>query len=63
MSEAKFCVLCHDQVWFGAYGTTKQHIIFKAHPTNDVELIVCVECRNTANHLPIEMTEEEKGNV
>ncbi len=47
MSKSRDCMLCHDCVWFGAYGTSKNHVEFNEH------YLVCTECIEELNKLPV----------
>jgi len=58
MSETRFCELCHEQVWFGAYGTTKNHVNYTPNPYYESREKVCVDCIETLKTLPISRPEE-----
>jgi hypothetical protein len=53
MSEERFCELCHDQVWFGAYGTTKNHVDFSTNDAYKSREKICVDCIERLNELPV----------
>ncbi len=59
MSEERFCELCHDQVWFGAYGTTKEHVDYSPNVAYDSREKICVNCIKTLNTLPVIKREKE----
>jgi hypothetical protein len=58
MSESKHCILCHDTVWFGAYGTSKQFTMFKQNPDYETETPICTQCKNKLNGLSVQHTED-----
>lgn len=60
MSEERFCVLCHDQVWFGAYGTTKNHVDYTPNPAYESREKVCEDCIDILNKSTIILNEREK---
>jgi len=53
MSESRYCELCHEQVWFGAYGTTKDHVDYTPNEFYDSREKVCVECIERLINLPV----------
>lgn len=59
MSEERFCTLCHQQVWFGAYGTTEDHVDFALDPDYETHYLVCVSCVNRLSGMPIIKKEED----
>jgi len=59
MSEERFCQLCHEQVWFGAYGTTKDHVDFSTNDAYDSREKICIDCIKILNKLPIIKKEKE----
>lgn len=61
MSETRYCVLCHQQVWFGAYGTTEEHVDYSDNPSYyESREKVCVACITILNNLPIVKKEEDE---
>ncbi len=44
MSEERFCQLCHKQVWFGAYGTTEDHVDYTPNEAYESREKVCTDC-------------------
>jgi len=60
MSEERFCELCHKLVWFGAYGTTEDHVDFSTNDAYDSREKVCVDCIKKLNVLVIIKKEEKK---
>lgn len=59
MSEERFCELCHSQVWFGAYGTTKDHVDFTTNEAYESRKKICIDCIKKLNSLPV-IKEEPK---
>jgi len=59
MSEERFCVLCNKQVWFGAYGTTEEHVDFTTNQAYESREKVCIDCIKILNALPIIKKEKE----
>lgn len=53
MSETRYCVLCHEDVWFGAYGTTKDHVNFSPNECYESREKVCKDCIEILTKLPI----------
>lgn len=54
MSEERFCVLCHQQVWFGAYGTTQEHVDYSPNSEfYESREKVCKSCIDILNKLPV----------
>ncbi len=60
MSEERFCVLCHRVVWFGAYGTTEEHVNYSPNPKfYESREKVCLDCIKILDNLPIIPKEKE----
>lgn len=59
MSEERYCVLCHNQVWFGAYGTTKNHVNYTPNPYYESREKVCKDCIEVLKKLPVARPEED----
>ena len=60
MSEERFCVLCHKVVWFGAYGTTEEHVDYSPNPKYfESREKVCKNCIEILNKLPVMKKENE----
>lgn len=59
MSESRYCELCHQQVWFGAYGTTEEHVDYTPNECYESREKVCVDCIKKLNELPVIKKEEE----
>lgn len=59
MSEERFCELCHTQVWFGAYGTTQNHVDFALYESYETHYLVCTDCIEKLNKLPVIKKEED----
>lgn len=59
MSETRYCDLCYQQVWFGAYGTTEKHVDFTPNKYYESRQKVCVECIDILNKLPVIKKEDE----
>jgi len=47
MSEERHCRLCHTMVWFGAFGTSEDHVKFTEHD------LVCTYCITKLMESPI----------
>ena len=54
LSEERFCVLCHNQVWFGAFGTTQRHVDYSPNEAYVTREKVCKNCIDILNKLPME---------
>ena len=48
MSKSRFCVVCHDTVWFGAYGNSEEHVFDSYYDAR-----VCKSCIDRLQTLPI----------
>jgi len=59
LSESIHCLLCHDVVWFGAYGTSKPYVKFKQYKGYVYYSPICEDCLKLLNTLPIEKIEDE----
>jgi len=59
LSEERFCELCNGQVWFGAYGTTEDHVDFTPNPCYESRKKVCKSCIDILNELPVIKKEKQ----
>jgi hypothetical protein len=55
MSEERYCVVCHEVVWFGAYGVCKAHV-----KTPHEGTLVCTECIYALQKLVVIPKEDQK---
>ena len=61
MSEERYCELCHQIVWFGAYGTAKEHVDYSPNPKYyESREKICKDCIDILNKLPVIKEEPEE---
>jgi len=47
LSDSRFCVVCYDTVWFGAYGNSEEHVFDSTYGSR-----VCKNCIERLQKLP-----------